>query len=158
MNWNPNLVKNRMPSIHRRYPEANIYWSAGDQMAFEVVDFFKSRSDAIPVIGGFDWLPESLNKVAKGEMAATTGGHFLVVAQALIRLVDYHNGIDRFGSKGTLFDYEVITRDNVELYRQFLSDKRWRGMDYSPFLFHKNDQRLDLTVENLVRLHRPQTN
>lgn len=153
MYWDPNLVRQRMRNITKRYPNANIYWSAGDQMAFEVIDYFKRQRLPIPIVGSFDWLPESLDRIANQEMTATVGGHFLVVAQALIRIVDYENGIDRFGPNSIPLQYEVITFDNVTPYREYLSKKHWKRTNYKLFLHHLSERKLLLNVKTLIELH-----
>ena len=153
MNWNPLMVRARMNSIVNRYPKGNIYWSAGDQMSFEVIDYYKINKLPLPLVGGFDWLPESLERIAKGEMTASVGGHFLIVAQALIKLVDYANGIDRM-SQQTIYNYELITIENVKKYQYFLNQHGWKDIDYRLFSHSLSEQKYTLTIDKLVELYR----
>lgn len=151
MYWNPAMVKDRLPAIQNRYPNVPIYFSAGDQMAFEVIDFYKQNNKPIPIVGGFDWLPAALDRIHQNEMTASVGGHFLVAAQALLKIVDYHHGFNRFNKNAQQYHYELITHDNVIHVRQFLNDKKWQQIDYHKFLFMKNKQAPKaLTIQALL--------
>lgn len=158
MYWNPYLVKNRLPAIIQRYPYADIYWTAGDQMAFEIVDYFKVTGKPLPIIGGFDWLPETFNKIEKGEMAASVGGHFLIVAQALIKIVDYHRGYNGFVvDNNALFKYELVTKNNVKQLKSFIDSQSWKNIDYSQFLYIDDKVAVKpLTIEALIKITDPQ--
>ncbi len=97
--WKSAVVKKEFKNIYRRYPNTDIFWSAGDQMALALVEKIQSLSskpNKTISVGGFDWLPQALEKINSGEMTASVGGHMLMAGLAVILIKDYHNGTDRF--------------------------------------------------------------
>lgn len=148
MQWNPNLVSARMSQITKRYPNADIFWVAGDQMAYEVVKFLEG-TDKQYYIGGFDWLPETLIKIKSGRMTASVGGHLLLGAQAIVKVHEHFNGIRHRHSEG-LFQYEAINIDNVDEFIEFFENKRWRKLDFNRFSHVNNDNAEKLSVANLM--------
>lgn len=151
MYWNPVLVRERLPAIVERYPETNIVWTAGDQMAFEVIDYYKRFGLSLPIVGGFDWLPETFNRIERGQMTASVGGHFLVVAQALLKTVDYHKGLDRFIGEDRLYQYELVTKDNVNSIKQFIQESGWKKTDFTQYLHSNSSKKVKtLTIQNLI--------
>ena len=151
MYWNPTLIHDRFPMMQKRYPKTNAYWCASDQMALEILKENQAMSSSPMIIGGFDWIPDALKKIKNKEITASVGGHFLMVAHALIKIVDYHNGVDRFLTPPLLQQYEVITVNNVDQYLPFLENKRWNKTDFSKYLFSKHNELTPmLTVKNLM--------
>jgi ABC-type sugar transport system substrate-binding protein len=151
MNWDPKLIQQRFPLIKVRYPNTNAYWCAGDRMAIEVLLMHQKDSRTPVIIGGFDWLPIVLNKVKTGEITASVGGHFLMLAISLVQILDYENGIDTFLTPPLLKNYELITRDNVKQHLTFFEEKLWTQIDFSKYLISKQKKPgLTLTVKNLL--------
>lgn len=158
MNWSPIAVKERFASIYARYPNTSAYWCAGDQMALEVITQLGQID--IPLnkeylIGGFDWLPEALEKIKTGEMTASVGGHFLMAANAIIKIVDYHNGKFTFSDSFNSELFELIDNDNVDLYLPFLQKAPWPGVDFRRFSQskHTGSEADKLTVANLLHAY-----
>lgn len=151
MRWEPKNIESRFYLLKQRYPNTNTYWCAGDEMALQILKEHKRRSNAPINIGGFDWLPDALDKINKGEMTASVGGHFLMVAKALIKIIDYENGLDSFLTPPLLSQYELITLENVKIYQSFINQQLWDNVNWTRFLKHKYKQHpLDLTVTNLI--------
>lgn len=154
MNWDAKIVLNRFPGIIKRYPDTNIFWCAGDSMALAVISKIQSSPvlrDNNIVIGGFDWLPEALQKINSGELTASVGGHFLMAAQAMVKVYEHHQGLPVQAGKSKLHNYEVIDASNVIAYRKFIENSNWRGLDYTLYssFHHKNAP--ELTVNNLIK-------
>jgi len=151
MRWEPKNIESRFYLLKQRYPNTNTYWCAGDEMALQILKEHKRRSNAPINIGGFDWLPDALDKINKGEMTASVGGHFLMVAKALIKIIDYKNGLDTFLTPPLLNQYELITLQNVKIYQSFINQRLWDNVNWSRFLKSKYKHHpLDLTVTNLI--------
>lgn len=151
MYWNPTMIHDRFPLMQQRYPKTNAYWCASDQMALEIFRENQAMNGSPMIIGGFDWIPSALKKIKNKEITASVGGHFLMVAQALLKIVDYNNGADRFLTPPLLQQYEVITINNVDQYLPFLENKHWTKVDFSEYLFSKHNKLAPiLTVKNLI--------
>jgi ABC-type sugar transport system substrate-binding protein len=151
MNWDAGLIQERFLPMLTRYPQTNIYWCASDTMALEILNQHKINALPPSTIGGFDWQADALKKIKAGELAASVGGHFLMVADALVKIVDHHKGMDRFLSSSTATNYELITAENVDQYLPFLEGEHWRKADFSKYLFSTSNQpRRSLNIENLI--------
>jgi ABC-type sugar transport system substrate-binding protein len=158
MYWSPIAVKERFASIHLRYPDTSAYWCAGDQMALEVIDQLSHMENPLNkkyLIGGFDWLPPALEKIKTGEMTASVGGHFLMAANAVVKLVDYHHGKHPFSGQQSSELFELIDNDNVDVYLPFLKKAPWPTIDFRQFSEAKHDgsQVKKLTVFNLLQAY-----
>ncbi|WP_206483446.1 ABC transporter substrate-binding protein [Thalassotalea sp. G2M2-11] len=152
MYWNPTLIKDRLPLMKNRYPQTNIFWCGGDQMALELLRLHQMSSNKAIIVGGFDWLPQAIEKIAQGEFTASVGGHMLMVASALIKIIDLEQGINRFSSPALLNEYELIDKNNVKKYKQFIDERQWQAVDYNQFLRSKNPQAPTLNIKNILQL------
>ena len=152
MHWDSSIVRKRFAKIASRYPDTNIIWSSSDIMAIEAKkQALKNKELAFtPIIGGIDWMPVALKKIAQGEIEASVGGHFLMGAQAIIKVIDYHNGLDRFRGENTKQKYSVITAKNVENYIYFIEHEYWKDIDYALFLHSQNNTHYEFTIEQLL--------
>ncbi len=160
LHWKKKLIEQRFTSIVKRYPNTNVYWCAGDEMALEVVRQLRKLSlvskDNPPIlVGGFDWLPEALAKIKSGEMAASVGGHFLMGGAAVLKIIDYDKGKDRFIKGAAQYKFELINYTNVDRYITFLEQKHWQKLNYQDYLSsEKNTDVQEFTVENLINQYR----
>jgi ABC-type sugar transport system substrate-binding protein len=151
MLWDLTLVNQRFPQIMKRYPNTNAFWCAGDAMALEVLNQLKRRGVDNILIGGFDWLPEALQQIEAGNFTASVGGHFLMAASAIVKIVDYHQGVDSFNLPPLMNEYEIITKDNVSEYLEFMKNKAWRKIDFSVFLHSKSPTPPEFSVKNMIK-------
>ena len=147
MYWDPNNVTERFSMLEKRYPNTNIYWCAGDQLALKVLAL---KGDKDLVIGGFDWLPVALQKIKKGELDASVGGHFLMATIGLIKIVDYENGFNTFLNPPLLNKFEVITRANIDSHLAFFEKKLWQKINFNSYLASQNKQPPLLSITNLI--------
>lgn len=151
MYWNPTMIHERFPLIMRRYPKTNAFWCASDQMALEILKEHQASSNLPIVIGGFDWLPATLEKIKNREITASAGGQFLMVVQALVKIINYQQGAEPVTASALLHQYEVITSENVDLYLSFFEKRLWTKIDFSKYLHKKNSKTTStLTVENML--------
>ena len=68
-------------------------------------------------------MPEALLKIQQGEYTASVGGHFLMGAIAMTKIFDYEQGIDSFSGQPKFYDFEVITKNNVDAIWALCSKK-----------------------------------
>lgn len=137
--------------ILERFPETNVFWCASDLVALETLKQYQRLTKKTTVAGGFDWLPEALLKIQQGELTASVGGHFLMGAIAITKIFDYHQGIDRFSNYPSLYDFEVITKQNVDSYLNFIRQKKWKKVNFNQFsAFKMKDEPQMLTMQNLI--------
>ncbi|GLX79238.1 sugar ABC transporter substrate-binding protein [Thalassotalea insulae] len=149
MYWNPLLITERLPMIKKRYPKANIYWCVGDQLALELLRLHQKSSSSPIIIGGFDWLPQALEKIEQGDITASVGGHLFMVANALVKIIDLQQGINRF-LPSVVHQYEIIDSSNVAQFKQFFVEQQWSKINFSQFLLSKNPHAPALTVNNML--------
>lgn len=163
LNFDHRLVEQRIESILKRYPDTSIYWCASAQMAVAASNRIeKLTGNGNIIIGGFDWLPEGLNKIKEGKITALVGGHFLMGAKAVNLIIDHYHGIDRFIAQPNIpkeqNNFELITKYNVEQYLAFINNRNWRDIDYSQFLYSnkKLSHQEPITVKNLIKAYQKQ--
>jgi ABC-type sugar transport system substrate-binding protein len=150
--WDPNNVTTNFAMMLERYPNTNIFWCAGDQLALETLKQFQLLSDKPIVVGGFDWLPEALLKIQQGEYTASVGGHFLMGAIAITKILDYQHGIDRFLIPQKFYDFEVITKENVDIYVDFMKQKKWKEVNFNQFsAFKMGHEPQAITMQNIIK-------
>jgi ABC-type sugar transport system substrate-binding protein len=150
--WDPKNVASNFEMMLKRYPQTNIFWCAGDQLALETLEQYQQLFQKPTIIGGFDWLPEALLKIQQGDLAASVGGHFLMGAIAITKIFDYQHGIDRFSEQSKFYDFEVITKKNVNSYLDFMQQKKWQEVNFNQFsAFKMGKQPQALTVQNIIK-------
>ena len=154
MEWSPDVVRKKFDLLTRRYKQNDVFWCASDAMALEVANLInaeKSAASSSSIIGGFDWLPEALNKIKSGELHASAGGHFFMGAIAIIKIFDYHHGINRFAPYDQMEKYQIIDNDNVHLYLPLMTDNFWDSIDFTYFSHIKNKGKPLLKIENIFK-------
>ncbi|WP_133468601.1 ABC transporter substrate-binding protein [Paraglaciecola marina] len=148
--WVHQNVAVNFKAMMARYPKTNIFWCASDKLALEVLKQHQLQFGKSGIIGGFDWLPEALEKIKQGQLTASMGGHFLMGAIAITKAFDYHHGIDRF--EHPPYDFELITKHNVENHLDFMQKKQWHDVDYNQFSAYKaGKEPIKLTMKNLLK-------
>jgi ABC-type sugar transport system substrate-binding protein len=150
--WDPQNIATNFELMLKRYPQTNIFWCAGDQLALVTLKQHQLLSKKTIIVGGFDWLPEALINIQQGHIAASVGGHFLMGAIAITKIFDYQHGIDRFLDLSQHYDFEVITKDNVNSYVDFMQQEKWQKVDFNQFsAFKMGQQPQALTVHNIIK-------
>lgn len=150
--WDPVNIATNFENMLKRYPHTNIFWCAGDQLALETLKQYQRLFKTPIIVGGFDWLPTALLKIQQGEMTASVGGHFLMGAIAITNIFDYQQGIDRFSSDYKPYDFEVVTKVNVDSYLDFMQQQKWQKVDFNRFsVFKMGSAAQALTMQNIVK-------
>lgn len=149
--WDPKNVTANFAMMHKRYPDTNIFWCAGDQLALETLKQAQLLSNKAIVVGGFDWLPDALSKIQQGEYTASVGGHFLMGAIAITNILDYQHGIDRFLPYPNRYDFEVITKENVRSYLNFMNQQKWLDVNFKLFSAYKSGEKAQpISMQNII--------
>ncbi|WP_339723340.1 ABC transporter substrate-binding protein [uncultured Paraglaciecola sp.] len=149
--WDPKNIAANFETILKRYPQTNIFWCASGQLTMKTLQQYQLLSNKPMVIGGFDWLPEALLKIQQGEITASVGGHFLMGAIAITKIFDYHQTIDRFSDHNSHYDFEVINKNNVTNYLNFVQQEKWQEVDFNQFsAFKAGTKTQTLTMQNII--------
>ena len=111
-------------------------WAANDQMAFGAITALREagyKPGVDVVVGGINWSQGGIDRVLKGEMVVTHGGHFLGGAWAMVMLRDYHDGRD-FAEEDARLQFPMGAID-LPLARRFpeIGKVDWRNVDFTRF-------------------------
>jgi len=61
--WSPDVAREKLKGLLRRYLDTNIIWSASDELALATSKVIKNHSDINVTIGGIGWLPKVIKAV-----------------------------------------------------------------------------------------------
>ncbi|MBC07721.1 ABC transporter substrate-binding protein [Thalassospira sp.] len=112
-------------------------WAANDDIALGAIAALEKagRKPGKDVfVGGLNWSPDGLRKVADGEMTITHGGHFFAGAWVMVLLHDYIQGVEILSKHPEItFRMEAITRDNISYFVDILGSRNWNSLDFHQF-------------------------
>ncbi len=117
-----------------RYPDANILWAANDSMTLGALSAVRERHSNV-IVGGFGALPEAVESVMRGDMAAIVAGDQFIGACAMVLLHDYHHGADfaQAGGVRQRLDYlKVLHGKDAARYYEIVFERR-EAPDFSAF-------------------------
>lgn len=134
--WNRQVAKFKIKGMLSRYGKPDIIWCANDDMALGAIDAFEELNLSLDnvYIGGFDWSPEALDRISKGEMTASMGGHQydLFLAFSLAKM---NSSVDervegsfrrKYKSRLTLLGYSDVLKFRNISFPDHYSDKDLR--------------------------------
>jgi ABC-type sugar transport system substrate-binding protein len=136
--WNDQQAAETLLSRQARYPVSPlIVWAANDPMALGAVAAarqLKLRPGHELLAGGIDWTAEALAAIARGELAASVGGHFMLGGWAAILVYDFLQGID-FAEESTemRLRMDLLTQRNIGAYRRYFGAGDWSRIDFRRF-------------------------
>lgn len=142
--WLRELAASQSQQLLRRYPNTSVFWAASDWMALGVLDMLATNN--LPAtdycVGGFDWIPESIEKISAGDMVASVGGHYMMGAWAMVAIYDHwHGSLPSHLLKGApAFELEVISISNVKNYLALLKPDYWHNFNFRTLTFKHNPQ------------------
>jgi len=122
-------------------PRIDALWAANDPMAFGAITALREagyKPGVDVVVGGLNWSHGGVERVLKGEMLLTHGGHFLGGAWAMIILRDYHDGRD-FAEEDVRLQFPMGVID-LPIARRFpdIGKIDWRQIDFTRFSKTRN--------------------
>lgn len=135
--WEPEQAREKFTILKKRYPLANVCWTASDGMALGVAQAAQElglKPNLDIFTGGVDWAREGLEGVKSGQMAATIGGHFMEGTWVAVLIYDYLHGRD-FASESLRLrsTQTAITQENVDFFLEKLAPEPWAGIDFRRF-------------------------
>ncbi|MDT8992415.1 ABC transporter substrate-binding protein [Curvibacter sp. APW13] len=155
--WDPQEAFTRTVGLLRRYPLTRVLWAASDAMALRMIDAARQMQKTPGrdvFIGGVDWSDDALAAIAKGDLSASVGGHFMDGAWAMVLLYDYHNGKDFASALGSTIrsPMQVIDAGNVATQRKLLLSRRWDTIDFRQFsrVFNPSSKQYDFGLKALA--------
>ena len=117
--WAHTVAREKHALMSNRYDEIDIVWAANDEMALGVLEALDGVADGdLPLIGGFDWVPEAIDAIRAGRMTATMGGHFIDIAHALELVREHADGNDFAQDRGVTLVSRLclISRANLDTH------------------------------------------
>lgn len=142
--WQRELASSQSEQLLRRYPNTSIIWAASDWMALGVLDMLREQTQPLKpyCVGGFDWIPESIERIQRNELVASAGGHFMMGAWAMVAVYDHwHNSLPVNALTGQpVFALEVITQQNVADYLPLLEQSYWQSFEFRSLTFRHQPQ------------------
>lgn len=154
-NWLQDVAKEKFLKLANRHGVTDIIWCASDVNAIGALEGIQ-QLNLIPnqdvVIGGFDWTHLALQKIKTQELTASVGGHIFQGARALIKIYDYHHGIDTFNRDDSYQGYvlEVIDVDNIDNYQKLTQLKEWESIDFTIFSSAKQKEPTPFNTLNIL--------
>ncbi len=155
-NWIQDIAKAKFLKLVQRYAAPDIVWCASDIIAIGVLDAanqlgLKENKDF--VIGGFDWTPEAIQLIQKKQMTASVGGHIFQGARALLKIFDYHHGLDTFNRTSQHQGYllEIIHPNNVNDFLLLSENNDWNKVNFSQFSSVKNEKPTEFSAINILK-------
>jgi ABC-type sugar transport system substrate-binding protein len=136
-------------------PRIDALWAANDPMAFGAITALREagyKPGVDVVVGGLNWSQGGVERVLKGEMLLTHGGHLLGGAWAMVILRDYHDGRD-FAEEDVRLQFPMGAID-LPIARRFpyLGKVDWSQVDFTRFSKTRNPAvtRYDFTPDAVL--------
>lgn len=137
--WSKDTAKEQMAGALKRYPEVSAAWVANDPMALGALEAIQAAGKTPGkdiMVGGLNWDPPALEKIQKGEMVTSVGGHFMTGAWTLVLLYDYHHGKDFLKNGSAELQYPifgVLDNESVGQYLDAFGKGDWSKIDFTKF-------------------------
>ncbi|MCP4162101.1 MAG: substrate-binding domain-containing protein [Deltaproteobacteria bacterium] len=133
--WSEKRAEKISVGLFRRYKEINAFWGVNDSTALGAIKHAISIGK-IPgkdiVFGGCGWYAPAIQKVKKGVLATTVGGHFMDAGWAMVLIHDYHHGKD-FINEPLKTTMHSIDKSNVDKLKHVFGKQEWEKIDFKKF-------------------------
>ncbi len=162
LDWSEKGAETWVREFVRKGRPIDVLWAANDPMALGAITALREAGytpGVNVVVGGLNWSQAGVERVLKGEMIVTHGGHFLVGAWAMVVLRDHHDGRD-FAEEEVRLQFPMGAFD-LPVARRFseIGKVDWRKVDFSRFSKIRNPEvmRYNFTPDAVLsRLPSPQ--
>lgn len=131
-------------------------WAANDPIAFGAIKALQETGlePGVDVrVSGLNWSPNAIDRVIKGEMEITHGGHFMAGAWAVVLIADYAAGVD-FADVDThiRFPMSAMNSEKASIYKEALGDSDWSKIDFAAFSRQNrpHSASFDFSLQNLL--------
>jgi ABC-type sugar transport system substrate-binding protein len=141
LDWTEKVAQAWVREFVQTGPRIDALWAANDPMAFGAITALREagyKPGVDVVVGGLNWSQGGVERVLKGEMLLTHGGHFLGGAWAMIILRDYHDGRD-FAEEDVRLQFPMGVVD-LPIARRVpdIGKIDWRQIDFTRFSKTRN--------------------
>jgi ABC-type sugar transport system substrate-binding protein len=136
-------------------------WAANDAMALGAIKAMREAGlkPGVDVkVAGLNWSQEAIQKVIKGEMTLTHGGHFIAGAWAMVMLYDIVQGRDFNTGTGLAatevhFPMTAINQGNAQDYLKYFGNQQWSDIPFKRFsLSHSQKSKsYQFTLDKLIQ-------
>lgn len=130
------LTKGYLRWLARRQETPALIWAANDSIAIGAIDALQAEGftpgDDVMVVG-LNWSPEGIERVRRGDMLLTDGGHFLAGAWAMVMLRDHADGHLLPTDAHVTFQMAALDTDTVNQLGEQLADPDWSRIDFTRF-------------------------
>ena len=136
LDWTEKSAQTSVREFVQKGPRIDALWAANDPMALGAITALREagyKPGADVVVGGLNWSQDGVERVLKGEMVLTHGGHFLIGAWAMVILRDHHDGRD-FAEEDVRLQFPMGAFD-LPIARRFseIGKVDWRKVDFTRF-------------------------
>jgi ABC-type sugar transport system substrate-binding protein len=136
LDWSEKGAEMWVREFVQKGPRIDALWAANDPMALGAITALREagyKPGIDVVVGGLNWSQAGVERVLKGEMVVTHGGHFLCGAWAMVILRDYHDGRD-FAEEDVRLQFPMGAID-LPVARRFseIGKVDWRKVDFTRF-------------------------
>jgi ABC-type sugar transport system substrate-binding protein len=143
LNWTEEGAQAAVREFVQAGQHIDAVWAANDHMAFGAITALREagyKPGVDVVVGGLNWSQGGIDRVLKGEMAVTYGGHSLGGAWAMVILRDYHDGRD-FAEEDVRLQFPMSAID-LPVARRFpeIGKVDWRNVDFTRFSKTRNPE------------------
>jgi ABC-type sugar transport system substrate-binding protein len=141
LDWSEKTARTWVHQFAQKGPRIDALWAANDPMALGASAALREagyKPGVDVMVGGLNWSEAAVERVLKGEMVLTHGGHFLVGAWAMVILRDYHDGRD-FAEEDVRLQFPMGAFD-LPVARRFpeIGKVDWRRVDFTRFSKTRN--------------------
>ncbi|MBI1774182.1 MAG: ABC transporter substrate-binding protein [Proteobacteria bacterium] len=156
LDWTEKTAEASVREFVQKGPRIDALWAANDPMALGALTAlgeagYKPGVDV--VVGGLNWNQPAIERVLKGEMLLSHGGHFLGGAWAMVLLRDHHDGRD-FAEEDVRLQFPMGAFD-APVARRFpnIGSLDWKKVDFTKFAKSRNPTltRYDFTPDAVLR-------
>ena len=136
LDWSEKGAETSVREFVQKSPRIDALWAANDPMALGAITALREagyQPGVDVMVGGLNWSQAAVERVLKGEMVVTHGGHFLLGAWAMVLLRDYHDGRD-FAEEDVRLQFPMGVFDLL-VARRFpeIGKVDWGTVDFTRF-------------------------
>ena len=136
--WSYDKALQQATHMLRRYPEAQLIWSANDLQAYGAIRAAR-ETGRVPgkdvFVSAINATTEGLQALLEGELSALAGGHHMAGAWAMVLLYDYDKGIDFIDALANAqLEYSMFSLLDKRLASQLLEQReRQHAIDFCSY-------------------------
>lgn len=136
--WDRKVAEEKTRYLLERYPQAQLIWSATDQIAFGAMQALRQRGGQPGrelLFSAINTSSPAMEALIAGDLASLSGGHFMAGAWSLVLLYDYAHGHDFAQTEGLVLFRPMFMQFDKESARRYLErfGAGLGGVDFRPY-------------------------